>query len=203
MTSVQPHPSRRESSGKLENGQGVDSITKIRKSNFDAIRIRYIDPLSCKIKETMVVVSPSESLPNICAFVSIASRPPNQLAACIRAFSTDSEGTKSRGVEHSYRAAVSFDPRMSVVDELRSKATFENKIDFKELVPLEWLGNLKAKTAVFSPSFPFFESSTPNAQEQNPVAPSVQDHNTGAFQGQAPSLGTPPSGPRFSISGLF
>jgi hypothetical protein len=97
------------------------AVTEVKMSNFNAIHIRWFDPLTQQIKETIALVSPSENAVNVCSFVGLAARAPNQLVMFSPAKSAAGAASSALG---SNKPSLGFAPGKSSVDRLRSKAIF-------------------------------------------------------------------------------
>ncbi len=91
-------------------------------SNINAIHFRWFDQLTQQVKETIALVSPAESVVNICAFVGLATQAPNFMF-----FPSAGAGPKpgvGTGVLGAGKPSLGFAPDKSAVDRFRSNAVF-------------------------------------------------------------------------------
>jgi hypothetical protein len=96
-------------------------VTEVKTSNFNAIHFRWFDPLTQQIKETIALVSPAENAVNVCSFVGLAARAPNQLVMFSAAKPAGAGASSALG---SSKPSLDFTPGKSAVDRLRTKAVF-------------------------------------------------------------------------------
>ena len=90
-------------------------------SNFNAIHLRWFDPLTQQLKESIALVSPAENAANVCAFVGLAARAPNQL---VMLSSAKPASAASAALGGSGKPSLAFNPARSAVDRFRSRAVF-------------------------------------------------------------------------------
>ena len=97
----------------------------MRMSNFNAIHFRWLDPLTQQIKETIALVAPAENAVNICSFVALTARAPNQLVMLSSPpAARPASGAVSSALGGGSKPNLAFTPGKSAIDKLRAKAIF-------------------------------------------------------------------------------